>query len=192
MSRMSKESTRRYRARLRGEDVPYMPRGVAKGYKQSPDHVAKRSRSGDKHHRWLGDAVSEKAGRTRAHRLYKTIGPCWSCGSEKSERHHIDGNTANNRVDNIAVVCRRCHMAADGRLDEFRELAKRNQTAAHAMRWAGRTDTAWRSGHKCPKCGRRLSQVSTRKRFVYIGCRKARGGCGFNAGSYRRDGGASS
>lgn len=183
---MSKEATRRYRARLRGEDVPHLRKGVAVGYKQSVEHVAKRIRLGEKHHAWMGEDISEKGGRNRAIRRYREIGPCWSCGKEPAERHHIDGNTANNEVDNIAIVCRRCHMESDGRLDEFRELARRNLESARAARWSGRTDTAARSGDACPRCGHSLSQVTTRPKFVYIGCRKSRGGCGFNAGSYSR------
>ena len=35
----------------------------------------------------------------------------------RAERHHIDGNTANNKPGNIAFLCRRCHMREDGRLD---------------------------------------------------------------------------
>jgi hypothetical protein len=132
------ERMRRYRARLRGEDIPREHGGTPKGYKQAADHVAKRKRFGAEHHGWVGEAVSEKGGRTRAQRLYRDIGPCWACGSEKSERHHIDGDTSNNAVANIAIVCRRCHMEADGRLDEFRELARRNHasTVAAAKRAA--------------------------------------------------------
>ncbi len=63
----------------------------------------------------LGNAASVKAGRTRALRTFRDIGPCASCGSYLSERHHIDGNTLNNDPINIAVLCRKCHMVADGR-----------------------------------------------------------------------------
>src|SRR5687768_17141450 len=129
---MSKEAMRRYRARLRGENVALIKRGPKQGYKQSPDHVAKRVKSGEKHHAWMGENISEKGGRKRALRLYRDIGPCWNCGREPAERHHIDGDTGINSPSNIAIVCRRCHMESDGRLDEFRELARRNQADAVA------------------------------------------------------------
>ena len=133
---ISRESARRYRARKRGEDVPLRLPGPKKGYKQSPEHIAKRKRFGTDHPNWKGDAVSERAGRSRAIRRYPNIGPCIACGDTPAERHHINGNTADNEPDNIAIICRRCHMKADGRMDKFIELAKRNQPRAVAARWS--------------------------------------------------------
>jgi hypothetical protein len=78
-------------------------------------------RRGSSHHKWQGDAVSEKGGRKRALRAFPSVGPCQICGAQKSERHHRDGNTANNAPDNIHVVCRRCHMTEDGRLEQVRK-----------------------------------------------------------------------
>lgn len=68
---------------------------------------------------WSGDNVSKKGGQARCRRLYPDIGPCVLCGDTYSERHHIDGNTANNEPENIAVLCRRCHMKSDGRLSKL-------------------------------------------------------------------------
>lgn len=109
--------------------------GPKKGYKQSPEHVAKRKRFGDQHPNWKGDAVSTKGGRSRALRAYPEIGPCSACGDEPAERHHRDGDTTNNAPENIAVLCRKCHMAEDGRLDAVREMARSQQPKAIAARW---------------------------------------------------------
>ena len=76
---------------------------------------------GPKHPGWKGDAISVKGGRRRALRLYPEIGPCIRCSSVKAERHHKDGNTANNSPDNIEALCRRCHMEEDGRLASVRK-----------------------------------------------------------------------
>lgn len=97
-----------------------------KGYKQTPEHIAKRIRRGSKHHSWKGNAVSVKGGRTRAYRMYKDIPPCVLCGSYRSERHHIDGNTANNSSENVIFVCRKCHMKNDGRMEQFKNMAANN------------------------------------------------------------------
>ena len=78
---------------------------------------------GSAHYNWLGDDVSERGGRTRALRAYPDIGPCSRCGAKRAERHHRDGNTANNAPDNIDALCRRCHMAADGRLEKMPAVA---------------------------------------------------------------------
>lgn len=109
------ERQARHRARKRGEDVPNIPR--ATGYKQSPEHVNARKRFGEDHHAWVGDAISVKGGRKRAERMYPGEHSCDGCGTTPAERHHRDGNTANNSPENISFLCRRCHMREDGRLD---------------------------------------------------------------------------
>jgi hypothetical protein len=63
---------------------------------------------------WKADSVNVKTGRCRAERWYLPK-PCEVCGAE-SERHHKDGNTLNNETSNIAFLCRKHHMEADGRL----------------------------------------------------------------------------
>lgn len=108
--------TRSQRSRLRKKGVAIPRKPMPSGYSQSPEHVAKRKRTGAAHYNWQGDAISEKGGRKRALRLYPDIGPCTACGAENAERHHRDENTANNAPENIAILCRRCHMEEDGRL----------------------------------------------------------------------------
>jgi Zn ribbon nucleic-acid-binding protein len=74
---------------------------------------------------WKGDKASKQAGRSRARYLFKNR-PCEKCGSIKIERHHKDGNTLNNRLKNIEFVCRKCHMAEDGRLEFITNYTKIN------------------------------------------------------------------
>ena len=57
-------------------------------------------------------------GRREARRLYPAIGNC-SCGAPAVDRHHINGNTFDNRRENIEFVCRSCHMGVDGRSDSL-------------------------------------------------------------------------
>ena len=79
-------------------------------------------------------------GRQRARRLY-ALGQCEYEGCERNayDRHHIDGDDENNSLENIARLCRRHHMEADGRLEKF--IA---ETGNHAKRPANR----------CSNCGR--------------------------------------
>lgn len=79
----------------------------------------------ERHHNWKGGKVSVNAGRGRAERWFPDCPPCERCGNDDSERHHVDGNTANNDVYNIRFLCRRCHMIEDGRLAAFILVAKR-------------------------------------------------------------------
>lgn len=64
---------------------------------------------------WLGEAAQDKAKRHRARMLFP-LGPCEKCGAKGVDRHHRDGDTGNNVPSNIRILCRRCHMAEDGRL----------------------------------------------------------------------------
>jgi len=62
---------------------------------------------------WKGAMAPIGTARKRARRLYN-VQPCSVCG-QTGERHHIDGNANNNDPSNIAFLCRRHHMIADGR-----------------------------------------------------------------------------
>jgi len=119
--------------------------GQRKGYKQTPEHVAKRIRTGKDHHSWKGDDICERSGRTRAGRIFDVIGPCEKCGKLKAERHHKDGNTANNSPANIEILCRRCHMIADGRLDALSNRYPAEAIAAAAV--ARKAKTHCKRGH---------------------------------------------
>lgn len=90
---------------------------------KSPEARAKiaASKIGSRNPQWKGDGASVKTGRNRAWAMYKNIGSCTNCGNAKAERHHIDGNTLNNAPTNIEIVCRKCHMAHDGRLNKLQE-----------------------------------------------------------------------
>lgn len=63
---------------------------------------------------WKKNTTNVKTGRQRAWKMFK-LEPCEVCGSKKSERHHIDGNTLNNVRKNIMFLCRKHHIAIEGR-----------------------------------------------------------------------------
>jgi hypothetical protein len=72
--------------------------------------------------RWK-DNPSSSAAHSRAISHYGVLGVCMDCGKLRTvERHHKDGDPANNEASNIAFLCRRCHMVVDGRLERFRQL----------------------------------------------------------------------
>jgi hypothetical protein len=74
-------------------------------------------RLGEHHHNWKGDAAGKSAKRFRAHRF--PLGPCEECGKPGIDRHHKDGDVGDNARENVAILCRKCHMLADGRLAAF-------------------------------------------------------------------------
>lgn len=76
------------------------------------------------HRNWKGDNVTRAHARTRAYKYPLT--DCEECGKPATDRHHKDDNTKNNARSNIAILCRRCHMITDGRLERLRENARLN------------------------------------------------------------------
>jgi hypothetical protein len=77
-----------------------------------------KSKSGSARSTWKGDLARPETKRSRAQRAYK-LQACDDCGRPGTDRHHKDSDTGNNAPDNIAILCRRCHMASDGRLAKF-------------------------------------------------------------------------
>ncbi len=75
-----------------------------------------RRRREEKSSSWKGDAAGKAAGRQRAWRKYRDLGPCARCKKPATERHHISGNVLDNSPENIQPVCRHCHMVLDGRI----------------------------------------------------------------------------
>lgn len=55
------------------------------------------------------------AGRMRARRMYPGPLACEQCGAP-AERHHRDGNTLNNRPENVAFLCRTHHINEEDRM----------------------------------------------------------------------------
>lgn len=83
--------------------------GPKKGYKQSPEHIAKRVRRGSANCHWKGDDAGWVAAHKRAIKAYPT-GLCSECGSDRRTlRHHIDENPWNNEPSNIRILCYSCH-----------------------------------------------------------------------------------
>jgi hypothetical protein len=72
---------------------------------------------------WKGDNVKSDTGRKRARSIAPREIAC-RCGTIKTEVHHKDGNPLHNSPENLEVLCRRCHMAADGRLSKVSDRAK--------------------------------------------------------------------
>jgi len=87
--------------------------------------------SGKAHYAWKGDAARTETKRARAQRMYQ-LGPCDSCGKPATDRHHRDDDTGNNAPENIGILCRRCHMLEDGRLDAFKQVAAANAAKLRA------------------------------------------------------------
>ena len=75
--------------------------------------------AGANNYGWKGDAARSETKRARCQRLYP-LGLCERCKSAPAhDRHHVDGDTGNNVLGNVQLLCRRCHMLVDGRLATF-------------------------------------------------------------------------
>jgi hypothetical protein len=108
-------------------------------------------RWGTDHHYWKGDGARDDVKHARARRLYRVLGSCERCGGKATERHHKDDDAGNNARSNIAFLCRRCHMAEDGRLDALRIAGRREPDPPRACENCTRLYKPLRKG-RCWPC----------------------------------------
>ena len=101
-----------------------------------------------------GDNAVDSSKRERARKLYPNLGSCEMCAAVAVERHHKDGNTGNNSPENIAILCRRCHMETDGRLVEFIKAGQHPPQPPKACADCGRLYKPLRQG-RCGSCSNR-------------------------------------
>jgi hypothetical protein len=98
--------------------------GNRRGHNLVGNQQPRTTAKGSEHYAWKGDDALPSTKRNRAQKMY-SLDACEDCGTAKAtDRHHKDDDTGNNDPSNIARLCRRCHMKADGRLERFRERAK--------------------------------------------------------------------
>ena len=76
------------------------------------------------HPKWRVNDAKPRTGNARAEKMYPTLGKCSLCFHKAIDRHHMDGNTLNNKETNIAPLCRYHHMIVDGRMDKLIERQK--------------------------------------------------------------------
>ena len=62
---------------------------------------------------------SPDAGRQTARRIHRLLGKCDYCENPARDRHHKNGDATDNSTENLAFLCRKCHMEEDGRLMKF-------------------------------------------------------------------------
>ena len=77
---------------------------------------------GERNPGWKGHRASIGSARERARTRYPAQ-CCKLCGAQNAERHHQDGDPYNNEASNLAILCRRCHMIVDGRLESLKAMA---------------------------------------------------------------------
>jgi hypothetical protein len=108
---------------------------------------------GAAHYAWKGDSARVTTKRERAQRRYK-LGACQGCGSKQAtDRHHVDGNTGNNKRSNVRLLCRRCHMLEDGRLATLAALPKPRKMPPRPCRICGRLALANKLNRgRCRRC----------------------------------------
>jgi len=64
--------------------------------------------TGPEHPSWVGDEAAPNTRYRRAQRLIPRA-DCEVCGAHNADRHHRNGDTSDNRAENIARLCRLCH-----------------------------------------------------------------------------------
>jgi len=130
---------------------------------------------------WKGDAAHANTKRNRARRRFQLPPLCTRCWQTPAcDRHHRDGNTGNNEPSNIAMVCRRCHMQLDGRLDKLADIVRsRPDVPPKPCTNCGTPYKPLRKG-LCAACSRYLSKNGTMRPYREDGraaANKLRAGC---------------
>lgn len=114
------------RARLVSNETKEKIRNSMLGKVRSKETREKigKAKLGELNPMWKGDSIAyDASGRARAQRMYIPIGKCQRCGEKPAlDRHHKDGNTANNDPDNVSFLCRSCHMIVDGRMQNLNQF----------------------------------------------------------------------
>jgi hypothetical protein len=108
--------------------------------------------------------IQPQAGRLRAQRWYP-MQACECCGAEGKDRHHRDGNPLNNAPENIAFLCRRCHMKVDGRMEGFVAAAGGRHLDLHPPKpciRCGQLSKPRRKG-RCNRCAQWLYRTGTER-----------------------------
>jgi hypothetical protein len=108
---------------VKGKPVRFIHNHHWRGHHHSEESKEKERQShlGEKNGMWKGDNITENSGRRRARARYDLV-KCELCGEDATERHHRDGNTANNDPPNVQLLCRRCHMIEDGRMNNLKQF----------------------------------------------------------------------
>ncbi len=112
--------------------------------------TGRQQQTWERHPGWRGDLVSKNQARDRARQWYER-GACEKCSKPGYDRHHVDGNPYNNIPSNVQVLCRRCHMIADGRLERFKAFPKPLPKPPTPCCVCRRLYKPLRKG-RCPRC----------------------------------------
>lgn len=104
---------------------------------------------GEQNPEWKGEEATHNSKRQRARKRFR-LGPCEMCGKPGKDRHHRDNDPGNNESSNVQILCRKCHMVADGRLIALRRN-HRGPQPAKPCRICGREYKPLRKG-RCGMC----------------------------------------
>jgi hypothetical protein len=77
----------------------------------------------ENHPLWRGVNASQNNKRKRARTRWE-LTLCEKCGSPATDRHHKTGNLDDCSKNEIQILCRKCHMEIDGRLNLLIKKAK--------------------------------------------------------------------
>ncbi len=72
---------------------------------------------------WKGNCARDETKRARIARRV-IMSDCENCGHKGYDRHNKSGDLNNYLSENFMILCRKCCMEKDGRLESFKELAK--------------------------------------------------------------------
>ena len=116
---------------------------------------------GKNNNRW-NDGASEypnhtQLKRNRLEKLKQSGNKCEACGEDAFCVHHLDGSVDNHDLDNLAVLCRKCHSILHAGINE-KNFSVRPKTSKYIRKYGmtlremverfGGTINTWYSLHK--------------------------------------------
>ena len=144
-------------------------------YEDEKERMAERMK-GEKNPRWNG-GISEypnhaEMKRNRLQKLKEAKNKCEVCGEEAFCIHHLDGSVDNHSMNNLAVLCKRCHhvLHAGRREVNFSDRPKTSKyireygmTLKQMMEQFGGSITRYRNMHQRGELKNFLEKLKERK-----------------------------
>lgn len=90
--------------------------------------------------------------KNRILKLQQTRGKCEVCGERGFQIHHKDGDKGNHKIENLLLLCRKCHMIIhQGRQNQSKFIKLYGISVGEMVKKYGGTDARFYAMHRKKK-----------------------------------------
>lgn len=88
---------------------------------------------------------------------------CVECDKIAKEIHHLDGNTLNNKIENLRPICHSCHSKLHQKVKNFKNAFKKMERGNRGrfVAFNGSQKTTYLN---CVNCGKRVPRINGRQK----------------------------